>query len=89
MPTTLPIRDLKDTAAFAQSVEDSPTPITVTRNGVGAFVAMRCEDYEALQVELAKARLYERMELAEREYASGAYTDGESFLSAMRKKYGA
>ena len=88
MPATLPIRDLKDTAAFAQSVEDSPTPITITRNGVGAFVAMRCDDYEAMQVELAKAKLYERMELAEREYAAGNYADGSSFVASMRDKYG-
>ena len=89
MPDTLPIRDSKDTDVFAQSVEGSPMPITVTRNGVGAFVAMRCDDYEALQIEQAKAQLYEHMELAEREYAACSYADGKTFVSAMRNKCGA
>ena len=41
MPKTVPIRDLKDTAAFARLVEDSNAPVTVTRNGYDAFVVMR------------------------------------------------
>ena len=88
MPATLPIRGLKDIAAVAQSVEESPTPIIVTRNGVDTFVAMRYDDYKAMQVELTKAKLYERMELAEWEYTAGNYVDGSSFVAFVKDKYG-
>lgn len=57
MPKTVPIRDLKDTAAFAKMVESSDVPVTVTRNGYDAFVVMRSSDYDAMQEELAKAKL--------------------------------
>ena len=44
MPTAVPIRDLKNTAAFARLVDESPEPITVTKNGYDKFVAMRSQD---------------------------------------------
>ena len=45
MPTAVPVRDLKNTAAFARLVDESPEPITVTKNGYDKFVAMRRQDY--------------------------------------------
>ena len=57
MPVCVPVKDMKDTAAFARTVESAPGPVTVTRNGYDAFVVMRTDDYEAMQQELAKGRL--------------------------------
>lgn len=84
MPTCVPIKDMKDTAAFTRKVEESDGPITVTRNGYDAFVVMRSGEYEAMQEELAKARLITRITLAEHEYATGQYSDGAAFTTSVR-----
>lgn len=88
VPTCVPIRDMKNTAAFTSLVERAPTPITVTRNGYDTFVVMRSEEYESLQYELARARLLSRVAQAEAEYNAGDYVDGKDFVSGMREEYG-
>ena len=60
-------------------VEEVPAPITVVRNGYGAFVIMRGDEYEAMQTELAWARLLSRVSKAEAEYAAEDYADGKGF----------
>ena len=57
MPVCAPIKDMKDTAAFVRRIDEAADPVTVTRNGYDAFLVMRTGDYEALQEELAAARL--------------------------------
>lgn len=89
MPTCVPIRDMKDTASFTQLVEEASGPVTVTKNGYDAFVVMKTGDYEALQQELAQARLLARMTQAEAEYAAGQYADGCAFTERIRAEYGA
>lgn len=88
LPTCVPIRDMKNTAAFAALVEEAPAPITVTRNGYDAFVVMRSEEYEAMQMELARARLLSRVSKAEAEYSDGGYADGKEFTEKVRGEYG-
>ena len=87
-PTCVPIRDMKNTAAFTALVEDAPAPITVTRNGYDVFVVMRSEEYEAMQLELSRARLLSRVSQAEAEYAAGDYVDGKEFTGRIRSEYG-
>lgn len=87
MPVCVPIKDLKNTADFARKVQESPTPVTVTKNGYDEFVVMRSADYEAMQEELAKNRLYARIAQAEREFALGKHSDTFEFLDEMRAKY--
>lgn len=87
-PTCVPIRDMKNTAVFTALVENAPAPITVTRNGYDAFVVMRSEEYETLQLELARARLLSRVSQAEAEYAAGDYVDGKAFTGGIRSEYG-
>ena len=48
MAVCVPVRDMKDTAAFAKLVKESPEPITVTKNGYSEFVVMRSEDYDMI-----------------------------------------
>jgi len=47
MPICIPIKDLRDTAAFDAMVESSPTPITVTKNGYDRFVCVKSSDFLA------------------------------------------
>lgn len=88
MAKCVPIKDLKDTAKFTRCVEESPGPITVTRNGYDAFVVMRSDEYEAIQEELSKARLIARVAQAEHEYIEGQHSNGIEFTKSMRAKYG-
>lgn len=88
MAVCVPVKDMKDTAAFARKVESAAGPVTVTRNGYDAFVVMRTDDYEAMQQELAKSRLVARVAKAEREYAEGRYADGPAFVESVRREYG-
>ncbi len=54
----------------------------------GVFVSMKSNEYEAMQEELAKAKLLSHIALAEREYAAGQYTDAGQIISSLREKYG-
>ena len=88
MPVCVPVKDMKDTAAFAKTVEEAPGPVTVTKNGYDTFVVMRTGDYEAMQLELAKSKLLGRIAQAEHEYATGGFADGREFGESLRAKYG-
>ncbi|WP_282741493.1 type II toxin-antitoxin system Phd/YefM family antitoxin [Olsenella uli] len=88
MPTAVPIRDLKNTAAFARLVDESPEPITVTKNGYDKFVATCSQDYMSLQEEVAEARLVRIVTEGDRSYGAGDYADGGQFLSDLRERYG-
>lgn len=89
MPTCVPIRDMKDTAAFTQLVDEASGSVTVTKNGHDAFIVMKTKEYEALQQELTQTRLLARITQAEAEYAAGQYVDGRAFTEQIRAKYGA
>lgn len=88
MPVCVPIKDMKNTAAFTRKIEEASGPVTVTKNGYDAFVVMRTDDYEAMQQELAKARLLSRIAQAENEYATHRFSDGSEFVASIKEKYG-
>lgn len=88
MAVCVPVRDMKDTAAFARLVRESPEPVTVTKNGYSEFVVMRSEDYDLMREEVAKARLIRVLADADKAYESGEYVDGASFISDVRERYG-
>lgn len=87
MPACVPVRDLKDTAAFA-SLVDEQREVTVTKNGYEAFHCLSNDQYQAIQQEIAKSKLLSRMMLAEDEIARGAGRDYAEFASDIRSKYG-
>ena len=90
MPVCVPIKDLKDTAKFAKTVEQAAGPVVVTKNGYDAFVVMRSADYDELvngREEAAKQKLLARIAIAEREKAEGKYTDGPTAMARLREKY--
>jgi len=73
MPVCVPIKDMRDTAKFSELVESTPGPITVTNRMVQ---------------EQAKARLMERVAIAERERAAGLGRSAFEALSDLETKYG-
>ena len=88
MATCVPIRDLRDTAAFDELVEKSPTPITVTKNGYDRFVCMRSSDYQHLERAKAEADLMARMRIAEYERENDLAMDAFVASERIFKKYG-
>lgn len=87
MPTCVPIKDIRDTAAFSELVEKSPEPITVTKNGYDQFVVIRSKDYDKLRELQAKNQIMERMLVAERERATAAHTDAKDSIASLRERY--
>lgn len=88
MALCVPVRDMKDTAAFAKLVRESPEPVTVTKNGYSEFVVMRSEDYDLMCEEVAKARLVRVLVDADKAYEAGEYIDGDSFVADLKERYG-
>ncbi len=88
MAVCVPVRDMKDTAAFAKLVRESSEPVTVTKNGYSEFVVMRAEDYDIMREEVARARLLRVLADADRSYEAGDFIGGPAFISNMREKYG-
>lgn len=87
MPVCVPVRDMKDTAAFTALV-DREREVTVTKNGYDAIHCMSDECYRVMQEEVAKAKLLSRMMLAESELESHDYCDFDDFAASIRETYG-
>lgn len=88
MPICVPVKDMRDTSRFAELVEASVGPVTVTKNGYSKFVVMRSEDYDRIEADLAKARLMERVMISERERNDGVAKDAFGSLEAIEARYG-
>ncbi|WP_102378874.1 type II toxin-antitoxin system prevent-host-death family antitoxin [Raoultibacter timonensis] len=87
MPTCIPIKDLRDTAAFAELVETSPGPVIVTKNGYDQFVVIRSKDYDEIRELQAKNRIMERMLIAERERAANFHANAKDSIASLRAHY--
>ena len=88
MATCVPIKDLRDTAAFDNLVEKSPTPITVTKNGYDRFVCVRSDEFERMQRANAEAKLLARMQIAEYERKNNLALDARKATERIFQKYG-
>lgn len=88
MSLCVPIKDLRDTAAFDEMVSTSPTPIIVTKNGYDRFVCVRSSDFSRWEHAEARARLLERIMVSERERAEGKSVDAFEATESLREKYG-
>ncbi len=88
MPTCVPIKDLRDTAAFDEMVANSDMPVTVTKNGYDRFVCVKSSEFSRWEKADARARLLERIMIAERERAEGTHVDAFEATAALREKYG-
>ena len=87
MTACVPVRDMKDTAAFASLVEREGD-VAVTRNGYGVMHCMSEEEYRLQREEVARARLLSRMMLAESDLAAGESRDFDSFAAGVRRRHG-
>ena len=83
MTTCVPLRTLKDSAGFADTVEASDEPIVVTRNGVESFVCMSTSLYDQLDLDKNYAKLMARMEVAEREHAEGKFISWDEYAKKV------
>lgn len=88
MTICIPIKELKNTAAFAKTVEEASEPVIVTRNGYETFAVMTVEKLDALKQEAARVRLYRDIDEAEDDFASGRVVDGHESQRAARERYG-
>jgi prevent-host-death family protein len=88
MSTCVPVKDLRNTAAFLRIVEESKSPITVTKNGYDKFVAIRSEDYRELCDQAAASDLMARMLIAEQERARNDHVDASEALATLRAYHG-
>ncbi len=88
MTVCVPIKDLRDTAAFDETVATSPTPIIVTKNGYDRFVCVKSSDFTRWEQADARARLLERIMISERERVEGLGTDALEATTSLREKYG-
>lgn len=88
MSTCVPIKDLRDTAAFDEMVANSSSPVIVTKNGYDRFVCVKSSDFSKWEQADARARLLERIMISEREHAEGLNSDAFEATASLREKYG-
>ncbi len=88
MPLCVPIKDLRDTAAFDEMIASSPSPVVVTKNGYDRFVCIKSSDFARWEQADARARLLERIMVSERERAEGSSVDAFEAVGSLRDKYG-
>ena len=88
MPTAVPVRDLKDTAKFCQTVRESEGPIVVTRNGYDEFYVITPEQYREIDMALRRQALYESVDAAEDRLAAGKGVPARSALAEIRQHHG-
>lgn len=88
MTTCVPIKEMKNTAAFAEMVEASQGPVIVTRNGRQALAVMTVDEFDALKLEASRAELYRLVDEAESDIAAGRTVSARASQAAARARYG-
>ena len=86
MAIAVPIKDLKETKKFSDMVEKNDEVI-VTKNGYSAFHCISTKKREAEKMELAEAKLIQRLLIAEEEERSGKVMDFDKVQAKIRAKY--
>lgn len=84
----IPIRDMKDTASFAETVLAAQAPVIVTKNGKEALVTMSPEVYEGMRREAARARLYDIVDRGLSDVENGRSQEADVVTARLREKYG-
>lgn len=89
MPICIPIKELKSTADFAETVRSAGEPVIVTRNGRASFVSLSMEQYDSLLLEAARSRLYRSVDRAEADVAAGRTVGASELARSLRGRVGA
>lgn len=87
MVVTAPVRDIKNTVAFVELVEQEGEVI-VTRNGYDVMHCTSSAQHQINEEAIAKGKLLSRIMLAENEIASGNTTDFDTYAAEIRERYG-
>lgn len=87
MAICVPIKDLKDTAAFAEKVESSNEPVVVTKHGREAFASMSMETYEGMRRQAVLAELYRVVDRGIGDVEHGRVCDARDASRALRERY--
>ena len=87
MPYCVPIKDLKDTAAFSKMVKETDHPIFVTKNGREEFVVMNTEVYHNDNIDPARKRFYAYLERSQADAEAGRVVDAFEFLKQLEEEY--
>ena len=85
MPQIIPIKDLKNTSEISDMCHRADEPIYITKNGYGDMVIMSMEIFEKT---LSRQSMYQDIEIAEEQIASGKVKDARAALRETRTKYG-
>ncbi len=88
MTIAVPVRDMKDTAKFCQTVRESDGPIVVTRNGYHEFFVLSPELFHEYEMARRRQELYEAVDAAETRLASGQGVPARDGLARIRKSHG-
>lgn len=88
MSICLPVKELKDTAAFTQKVLSANEPVIVTKNGKESFIAMSPAQYEGLRSEAARSCLLEITDNRMAGIAAGQFEDASATLDMIKQRYG-
>lgn len=85
MPQIIPIKELKNTSEISDLCHKTTEPIYVTKNGYGDMVIMSMEIYEKIMHQI---KMYQDIEISEKQIAESKVKDAQNSLTEMRKKYG-
>ncbi len=86
--TCVPVKELKNTSSFTDTVQAAKGPVIVTKNGQEAFVSMSMDCYESLCLDAARARLYQAIDLAEDDFTAGRVVDARGLGVGLKDRYG-
>lgn len=86
MPNIRPVSDLRNNFTEISSiVHETNSPIFLTKNGYGDMVVMSMETYEE---RMAKADIYHKVFVAEKQIQNDELLDGEETIDNLCEKYG-
>lgn len=83
MPRIIPIKDLKNTSDISDMCHNLQEPIYITKNGYGDMVIMSIENYESL---VEKMKMYEDIQISEKQVQSGQVGDAKLLINETRQK---
>lgn len=85
MPRIIPIKDLKNTSDISDMCHNLQEPIYITKNGYGDMVIMSIENYESM---VEKMKMYEDIQISEKQVQSEQVGDAKLLINETRQKYG-
>lgn len=84
MPQIIPIKDLKNTSDISELCHKVNEPVFITKNGYGDMVIMSIETYDRTMNQL---RMYQDLDVSEKQILEGRSKDAKKSLSMLKEKY--